>query len=120
MSYRKIVVANRAFKWRVGRKNIEIRHDDDGNPFKLVLPKPNKRWGVISPRIGIAGPLDLKIDIFHDELNAHKQFKVKKCFLSEHEDQVELVSLPDKSRSVTPKWIQDQIEDRLNLRWKLR
>jgi len=124
MAYRKITVGDRDYKWKVGRANIEIRHDDDGKPFKLVLPRPNSqcRWGVIYPNWLVDVPLaypELSIEIFFNYEKAVEKFKAKKkCKAGA--DKVELTDLRDKQVSIKPEWIKQQIISRLTVDWKAR
>ena len=124
MAYRKITVGDRNYKWKVGRSNIEIRHDDDGKSFKLVLPRPNSqcRWGVIYPNWLVDVPPGypgLNIEIFFSYDGAVEKLKdKKKCKAGA--DKVELVQLRDKTVSITPEWIKQQIEARLDMKIELR
>jgi hypothetical protein len=117
MSYRNITVEGIAYKWRVGRSNIEIREDVKDNPkhrpAKMILPRPEpqKRWGVITPNLD----WDIKeygynIKIFFDEDEAIKVFEYRKSLASSFEkEKIELINLPAVTFRITPDWIKQQI-----------
>lgn len=109
MSYRTIVVDGHTYKWKVGRKCIEVRSEDRTRPKILVdRPNPQPRWGLITPNMETAG---LNIAIFTDKNNCEMAFDRAKD-TSSCKDQVELVSLPPKTVPITPGWIQRLIKEK--------
>ena len=109
MSYRTIVVDGHTYKWKVGQKYIEVRQ---GKPSKWKVvkerPAPRKRWGLITPHMDTEG---LNIAIFFNEANCKMAFDEAKKN-SSYKDQVEMVSLPPKTVSITPTWIRDLIREK--------
>ena len=113
MNYKKITFGGRSYKYHVGRSNIEIRHDDDGEPLKLIIPRPEKleRWGLITPDVEHGGN---RIRIFTDGLDeakaAYDEAKAGYPDMPLYSGQVELVPLPSKTVSITPGWMRERIE----------
>jgi len=111
MSYRNIVVEGVTYKWKVGREFIEIRNTESGNPFSKALvkrPSAVKRWGVIKPNLETD---TLMIEIFTSPDLAQKAYEShRKSYEGmEVRKQIELVTLPAKTVSITPEWIKAQI-----------
>lgn len=117
MSYRTIVVGGQTYKWKVGRKCIEVRREKPkinrrASPanWKTVVdrPAPQKRWGLITPNMETSG---LNIAIFTNEKNCIRAFAEAKKN-SSCKDQVELIFMPPKPISITPAWIEKLIKEK--------
>jgi hypothetical protein len=104
LNYKPIHVKGRAYKFHVGRRFIEVRNDDDGKPYKLLIPRPEKqqRWGVICPCLD--GGRDY-IDIYLDEEKAQEAMDK----LQGNWPGVEFVSLPAKTIPITPSWVKNEL-----------
>ena len=115
MNYKKITFDGRTYKYHVGRKNIEIRNDDDGPNFKLIVPRPDKqqRWGVIRPNWDGGSSKSKLIEIFEREDWAQNSYEMLRTNASPTlKSQIELVPLPSKTVAITPSWIREAIEIR--------
>lgn len=109
MGYRHITVESRKYRFKVGSKNVEIRDDDDGESFKVVVPKPTpqKRWGVIYPNLD-TDTLSISIFTSWDEAFAEHEER-KKSFSGDAKGLVELARLNDEIIPVTPGWVRGVI-----------
>lgn len=114
MKYKQITFDGRSYKYHVGRSNIEVRHNDDGPNFKLILPRPDvqKRWGVAHPCMDIEDARFLKVYYSAEEAQqAYESFRESAS--GPFRAEVEVFPLPPKTFSITPGWIRQQIEQHL-------
>lgn len=112
-SYRELTVDGKLYRWKVGRKNIELRRikkKSGKTAAKKIVSRPpaQRRWGLTTPQVETEG---LNLAIFTDKDKCEAEFQKARETYKFCGGQVEMFEMPSKTVSVKPADIEALVRD---------